>query len=399
LEKEHLDFSNMATRLAKLLDWVDEQTAKMAAKRQTVLEASQEQQAAKLHFSAKLAEHETLELQQLDEIAVQLDAATSRTALARRSAKVESKAKAATMEKLQAEVDKTDKVKADREAKVQAARDAAAKATDEAAKMAKELEESETAAAKAKQELRDAEAAPGGGDDGTALPADEEVGDDRALAAVDAFAAQMAQDNDDDKGTDDESEDNMEEEITTLDAWREHFCQWAFHAGHGEPAPQGLVTFYCGVGKGADEMASKLGKTVDDIRDKLWQERRGEASDAEAIRLVEQAGEYQKAYDMRLAQGFYAAAKYQELREELLGKLATSLEELDKQRQDLLDKGEFTAKTAFLKSKNKRTQEARRKNGGKTSERVATAKGIIRKTIDKTAPKAVTSVAEALAKP
>ena len=118
-----------------------------------------------------------------------------------------------------------------------------------------------------------------------------------------------------------------------------------FYATPGERAPEQLIRVFCGDGEGAIETALALGVVVDQLRDALWLERQGEAEDVAKIQAVEAAGEMDKAYNMRSAQGLYAASVFQQMRGLLFTKLDFGLNDLKTLRQEKVDAGTFVAAT------------------------------------------------------
>ena len=150
-------------------------------------------------------------------------------------------------------------------------------------------------------------------------------------------------DGDDDADSESDAETIADTAVDTYDEWREHMAKWVFFAAHGEPAPEALVRFFCGVGDDAAATAATLGKVVDEIRDKCWAERLGEASDMAAIQAVQDAGDMAKAYEMRKAQGMYAADRFTKLQAELLSKLDAGLEKLRTERTGKVKSGKFVA--------------------------------------------------------
>ena len=170
-----------------------------------------------------------------------------------------------------------------------------------------------------------------------------------------------------------DAETEVEVAINSIGDWNNHMVRWVFSAPHGEPAPAALVLYYCGEGKDAAATATALGKVVDEIRDKCWTERLGEATDLAAIQAEQDAGNMVKAYEMREAQGLYAADKFRALRDELLHKLDQGMETLNKERSGRVKEGKFVA-TANVKMATKRgvkkTKGAKTKQGEKASAQV-----------------------------
>ena len=142
----------------------------------------------------------------------------------------------------------------------------------------------------------------------------------------------------------DESDDEtvVDIEIDNLETWKERMALWVFEATYGEAAPPQLVEFFCGSGDEASEIAKKLSDQVEGIRNKIWEEQLGAASDAEAIRQVELT-DMAAGYQMRCAQGLYANARFKDIQGGLYQQLDAALEEVTKSRQNLVDSGKFIA--------------------------------------------------------
>ena len=178
-------------------------------------------------------------------------------------------------------------------------------------------------------------------------------------------------------GDDDEDCSDAETEadvaICSIDDWREHMVRWVFYAAHSEAAPLELVRYFCGEGEDAPATEKALGKVVDEIREKCWVERLAEASDMAAIQAVQDSGDMVKAYQMRQAQGMYAADKFAEIRAELLGKLDQGMEALNSERQGKVKAGKFVD-AAGVKVATRRG--AKKTKGTKTKQEVLAAKKV-----------------------
>jgi hypothetical protein len=365
----------MGLRLSRLLDQVDEQTTKMATKKQAVMDASNEQQAAKHLYSARVAEHEALELSQLDDIAIQLEAATSRTALARRATKAQSNAKAAELEKLQAEVDKTAKAKADRAAQAKEAKENADKAAAAAAKLAAEMDEVDSAAKVAEQALRDAAAAPGG------LPLDALAGadaaGDEAHKPIPHFDVEDSEESDSED--DAMAHDLGEDEITDFESWKQAAARWVFYSNGFDQPPGDVLAFFTMVDQ---SVGAKLATQMVELRDACSSERTGEVADDKAISDVADKGDWQAAYTMRVARGVYSQERFNSLAADLNQKMEEAFRPQLVLREADVKKGAKTAASYKCKRVGLAEKAQKGKSSGSTgpeAQKVRAAKTHVKK--------------------
>ena len=366
LERERIVFVDMGRKLEKLLGLVDDQAAKMATKRLVCIASYSDHAAAKSISDLRDAEHQKAGISQLDGVAGLLDATTDRTAMARRTAKAQVEGKAAEMEKLQAETDRTEKAadKAEKEhaARVQAAKTAAGKAAADIAKLEQEAAERGNAAKRAREAQQSASAQCSGNGvqvvASTPEPA-QEVAEPKAEETPKAEEARAtgSEDTTEDTGgmsfaqyaaADDdvmeESEEEEEQGPRDMDpaTWTKEVGEWAFFAeAEDVPNPDLLAWFVSWEDDpGTIQQLSELLTTA---RDKFLDARKGAAADGALANNVAQAGNVQQANEMQTASQIYCVKANCEIRDQLVAHLKAGMQHLFDQRQKDLDAGKRKA--------------------------------------------------------
>ena len=340
LGRERTDFSSMDQRLARILDELDEQTARMDTKRKVIVAAHADATAAKTLYSNRVADREAAAQAQLVGISGNLNAAIDRSAVARRTAKALQEGKAAEwtsrLDKLQAEATRVAKAKEERASKAKAAKEAAEKAAEEAEQLAKEVDELETADTAAKEAVLQAE---------TTGPKDEEAVAPEANVA--SFAQSFAELANADV-IDSDSEDEMSNGCRDLDpdGWLQEVAEWAFYAEADDEPDAELVGWFVSWEKD-DETTTQLEELLQKARDKFLEARQGAAGDAAIAKQVEDSGNTWDAQQMQAASKVYSETRYKGIRDELVAHLRQGMDLLWKQRQAKLDEGKQQAPKAL----------------------------------------------------
>ena len=349
--QEGTQFTAMGTRLTKVLDEVDEQTARMLTKQQVLIDANSAQTAAKAIYSQRVAEQEQSAQSALQAVGAQLATVTDRMALARRTAKAEVDSKAAELHKLQVEKDKAEKAKGEREAKLKAGQETARKAVEEAAKLQREFEESEATAQTSIEALQHAQSG------SSADVGKKEVTEPNGAPPIATGAAASVDETAEESGaemSEDEEEEGVPKEMDP-ETWTREVAEWAFFAkADDEPNPD-LLGWFVSWEKNT-ETIGKLEELLKAARDKFLEARNGAASDGKLVCDVAKSGDTQVAQQMQADSEVYNLAKYQEIHEQLVAHLKSGMQQLFDKRQEDLDAGKQKTPKAFRYKANHATK-------------------------------------------
>ena len=351
---EGTQFTDMGVNLTKILEKLDDQTARMLTKQQVVIDSISGQAAAKHIYAQRVAEQEQKTQHALEAVGEQLATITDRSALARRTAKAEVDSKAAELRKLQVEKDKADKAKMEREKKLKAGQEAAKKAVDEAAKLQQEFEESEATARTSMEALQHAQAG-SSADDGKKEVAVESAPPCAAVAAetIDETAEESGADMSD--AEEDEGAEGAPKEMDP-ETWTREIAAWAFFAKADDVPNPDLLGWFVSWEKNNTETIGKLEVLLLAARDKFLEARKGAASDGALVSSVAQTGDIQNAQQMQADSDVYNLAKYKEIHEQLVAHLKAGMQQLFDKRQADLEAGDQKAPKAWKYKANHQTR-------------------------------------------
>ena len=140
-------------------------------------------------------------------------------------------------------------------------------------------------------------------------------------------------------------------EITSLEEWKQHVAQWVFQSQPGD-TPQESVIKYFNVW-GDDETNKTLTQKITEIRDRSLSERMADISDSQAILDMEATGDTQAGYAMRIQRGLYSRAKFNELLTALRSEIDKAVLDLQAKRAEDIESGKVkeSAKCKATKGK------------------------------------------------